>query len=169
MDKLIYTAMSGAKATMGQQQSVANNLANSATNGFRAELHRFRAVNVQSPALPTRAFVVDASIAADFRPGPLMKTDSPYDVAISGPGMFAVQGLDGAEAYTRNGSFNVDSEGVLRTNTGLQVLGDSGPVDWREMQQNASVRSLIAKAIPGLEAMEHVDRDRGGGDRDREP
>jgi flagellar basal-body rod protein FlgF len=128
MDKLIYTAMSGAKATMGQQQAVANNLANSSTTGFRAELHRLRAVEVQSPAAHTRAFVVDATVASDFRTGPLMKTDSPYDAAISGPGMFAVQGLDGAEAYTRNGSFNVDSEGILRTNTGLQVLGDSGPI-----------------------------------------
>jgi flagellar basal-body rod protein FlgF len=42
--------------------------------------------------------------------------------------MFAVQALDGSEGYTRNGSFNVDADGVLRTNTGLQVLGDSGPI-----------------------------------------
>ncbi|HSD36467.1 MAG TPA: flagellar basal-body rod protein FlgF [Rhodocyclaceae bacterium] len=128
MDKLIYTAMSGAKATMSQQNSVANNLANSTTTGFRAELHRFRSVNVQSAASPTRAFVVDASVASDFRTGPMIKTGSAYDAAIQGAGMFAVQARDGSEAYTRNGSFNVDADGVLRTNTGLQVLGDSGPI-----------------------------------------
>ncbi|MDB5813531.1 MAG: flgF [Rhodocyclales bacterium] len=128
MDRLIYTAMSGAKATMGQQTAVANNLANASTSGFRAEMHRFRAVNVQSPASPTRAFVVDDSVATDFRSGPMIKTDSPYDVAIHGDGMFVVQTPDGKEAYTRNGSFTVDANGVLRTNTGLAVVGDSGSI-----------------------------------------
>lgn len=128
MDKLIYTAMSGAKATMGQQAAVAHNLANATTTGFRAELHKFRAVDVQSAAAPTRAFVVDASVASDFRSGPMIKTGATYDAAIQGSGMFAVQTPDGSEAYTRNGSFNVDANGVLRTNTGLTVLGDSGPI-----------------------------------------
>jgi molybdopterin-dependent oxidoreductase alpha subunit len=48
----------------------------------------------------------------------------------------------------------------LLAELGQRVLGDSGPVNWREMQQHSSVRSLIAKAIPGLESLEHVDRDR---------
>jgi len=128
MDKLIYTAMSGAKATMSQQASVAHNLANTTTTGFRAELHRFRAVDVQSPASHTRAFVVDASMASDFRAGPMIKTGGTYDAAVSGAGMFVVQAQDGTEAYTRNGSFAVDANGVLRTNTGLAVVGDSGPI-----------------------------------------
>lgn len=128
MDKLIYTAMSGAKATMLQQAAVANNLANATTTGFRAEMHKFRAVDVQSPASRTRAFVVDASVASDFRSGPMIKTNGTYDVAVQGAGMFVVQAPDGSEAYTRNGNFSVDANGVLRTNTGLAVLGDSGPI-----------------------------------------
>ncbi|MDB5799291.1 MAG: flgF [Rhodocyclales bacterium] len=113
---------------MSQQTSVANNLANASTSGFRAELHRFRAVDIQSPVSHTRAFVVDDSVATDFRSGPMMKTDGAYDAAIQGAGMFAVQAPDGSEAYTRNGSFSVDTNGVLRTNTGLAVVGDSGPI-----------------------------------------
>lgn len=128
MDKLIYTAMSGAKATMGQQATVANNLANATTTGFRAQLNRFRAVDVQSSAMHTRAFVVDDTVATDFRSGPMIKTDNTYDVAIQGTGMFAVQTPDGREAYTRNGGFTVDTNGVLRTNAGLSVVGDSGPI-----------------------------------------
>jgi flagellar basal-body rod protein FlgF len=128
MDKLIYTAMSGAKATMGQQTAVANNLANATTTGFSAELHKFRAVEVQSPASHTRTFVVDASVASDFRAGPMVKTGGTYDVAIQGSGMLAVQAADGTEAYTRNGAFSVDSNGVLRTQSGLTVVGDSGPI-----------------------------------------
>ncbi|GAB4059406.1 flagellar basal-body rod protein FlgF [Uliginosibacterium sediminicola] len=128
MDKLIYTAMSGAKATMSQQTSVAHNLANATTTGFRAELHRFRAVNVQTPALPTRAFAVDASVSNDLSTGPLERTSAPYDVAINGNGWFVVQGADGKEAYTRNGHFTIDPEGVLRTTSGLAVMGDGGPI-----------------------------------------
>lgn len=128
MDKLIYTAMTGAKATMGQQTAVAHNLANAATTGFRSELHRLRAVQVQSEALPTRAFAVDASVASDFSSGPLQHTGRALDVAVSGRGWFAVRAPDGSEAYTRAGSFEVDANGVLRTRGGLDVLSEDGPI-----------------------------------------
>lgn len=128
MDRLIYTAMSGAKAVMQQQAAVAHNLANATTTGFREEMHRFRAVPIQSPAQPTRAFVVDASVSTNLTPGALIKTGAPFDVAVRGKGWFVVQGPDGKEAYTRNGSFSVDANGVLRTQNGWAVVGDSGPV-----------------------------------------
>ncbi|NSL55535.1 flagellar basal-body rod protein FlgF [Uliginosibacterium aquaticum] len=126
MDKLIYTAMTGAKATMGQQASVAHNLANASTVGFRAELHRLRAVQVQSEAQPTRAFVVDASVGSDFSSGPLNHTARPLDAAVNGQGWFTVLQPDGSEAYTRAGSFKIDDNGVLRTQGGLEVAGDGG-------------------------------------------
>lgn len=126
MDKLIYTAMTGAKATMGQQAAVAHNLANVSTTGFRAELHRLRAVQVQAPSMPTRAFVVDASVGNDFTPGPLQRTGSELDVAVNGKGWLAVTLPDGKEAYTRSGSFAIDANGVLRTQGGLGVAGDGG-------------------------------------------
>jgi len=128
MDKLIYTAMTGAKATMGQQAAVANNLANVSTTGFRSELHRLRAVPVQSEAMPTRAFVVDSSIGSDFSAGPLSQTGRSLDAAIAGAGWFAVSMPDGTEAYTRSGSFKLDENGVLRTQGGLEVVGDAGQI-----------------------------------------
>lgn len=128
MDKLIYTAMTGAKATMGQQAAVANNLANASTTGFRAELHRLRAVQVQSDALPTRAFVVDATVATDYTPGPLLHTGRSLDVAVNGKGWLAVTLPDGSEAYTRSGSLEIDENGVLRSQNGLEVAGDGGPL-----------------------------------------
>ncbi|WP_018610385.1 flagellar basal-body rod protein FlgF [Uliginosibacterium gangwonense] len=128
MDRLIYTAMTGAKATMGQEAAVAHNLANATTTGFRAEVHRLRAVPVQSQALPSKAFVVDASIGADYTPGTIVQTGRSLDAAINGKGWFAVQMADGSEAYTRSGSFTIDAEGVLRTRSGLEVVGDSGPI-----------------------------------------
>ncbi|MEN3112161.1 flagellar basal-body rod protein FlgF [Uliginosibacterium paludis] len=128
MDKLIYTAMTGAKATMGQQAAVANNLANVSTTGFRAELHRLRAVPVQSEALPTRAFVVDSTTGSDFTSGPMSQTGRSLDAAINGSGWFAVSLPDGSEAYTRSGCFKLDENGILRTQGGLEVVGDSGQI-----------------------------------------
>ncbi len=128
MDRLIYTAMTGAKGTMDQQAAVAHNLANVNSTGFRAELHKLRAVEVQTEALRTRAFTVDASIANDFTEGPLQFTGRPYDVALAGKGWLAVQMPDGTEAYTRNGSLEVSANGVLQTRDGRPVLGDGGPI-----------------------------------------
>ncbi|MBV2263676.1 MAG: flagellar basal-body rod protein FlgF [Thauera sp.] len=128
MDRLIYTAMTGAKGTMDQQAAVAHNLANVNATGFRAELHKLRAVEVQTEALHTRAFTVDASVANDFTEGPLQFTGRPFDVALAGKGWLAVQMADGSEAYTRNGSLAVSANGVLQTRDGRPVLGDGGPV-----------------------------------------
>ncbi|MBS0370443.1 MAG: flagellar basal-body rod protein FlgF [Proteobacteria bacterium] len=128
MDRLIYTAMTGASSTMGQEASVAHNMANATSTGFKAELHRLRAVPVQNALLPTRAFVVDASVSDDFSSGALQSTGRGLDMAIQGKGWFAVQLPDGTEAYTRNGSFEVSPNGVLQTRSGLPVLGNGGPI-----------------------------------------
>lgn len=128
MDKLIYVAMTGAKHLMLRQENIAHNLANADTPGFRAELSAFRSAPAIGDGLPTRAFAVDSTIGADFAPGPIKQTGRPLDVAIQGAGWLAVQAPDGTEAYTRNGSFVTDANGVLQTAGGLSVLSDAGPI-----------------------------------------
>jgi flagellar basal-body rod protein FlgF len=132
MDRLIYTAMTGASQTLNRQAAVAHNLANVSTTGYRAEEHRLRAVQVQSNAiqkgLPTRAFVVDASTHTDFASGPMLYTGRNFDLAVQGSGWMAVQTPDGGEAYTRNGNFELNVNGVLQTRNGLPVQGDGGPI-----------------------------------------
>ena len=128
MDRLIYTAMTGAKGTMDQQAAVAHNLANATSTGFRAELHKLRAVEVQTDAMRTRSFTVDASVANNFDQGALQRTGRAYDVALQGKGWLAVQMPDGSEAYTRNGSLDVSANGILQTHDGKPVLGYGGPV-----------------------------------------
>lgn len=128
MDKLIYTAMSGAKHIFGRQASVAHNLANAVSTGFRAEEHRLRAVPVVSESQPTRVFAVDASVANDMTPGPITQTGRQLDVAVQGQGWLALALPDGSEAYTRNGSLEVNVNGVLQTKNGIPVQGDGGPV-----------------------------------------
>jgi flagellar basal-body rod protein FlgF len=128
MDRLIYTAMTGAKHALEQQATTSNNLANATTTGFRAQIDQFRAVPVQGAILPTRAFVVDSTTGSDFRAGAIQQTGRDLDVAVQGDGWISVQAADGSEAYTRNGSLKMDENGVLLTGSGLTVLGDGGPL-----------------------------------------
>jgi flagellar basal-body rod protein FlgF len=128
MDRLIYTAMTGARQVLEQQTTVSNNLANASTTGFRAQVDAFRAAPVSGPALATRTQVQDATVAADFTPGPVQQTGRDLDLALQGKGWFTVQGADGKEAYTRSGALKVSANGILQTQNGLTVLGDGGPL-----------------------------------------
>ncbi|HXU93137.1 MAG TPA: flagellar basal-body rod protein FlgF [Gallionella sp.] len=128
MDRLIYTAMTGASHVLQQQAAVSENLSNANTPGFRATLSTFRAVPLVGEGLPTRTFVVDSTAGSDFTPAAYQPTGRELDVAVNGAGWLAVQGPDGKEAYTRNGSFQVTPNGVLQTRTGLNVVGDAGPI-----------------------------------------
>jgi len=128
VDRMIYLSMSGAKATMQRQDTLANNLANVSTTGFRAELQAFRAVPVQGSGASTRVFSLETTTGYDSTPGPVAATGRNLDVAVRGDSWLAVQALDGTEAYTRAGSLDLSSDGTLVTRAGLQVLGDGGPI-----------------------------------------
>ncbi len=128
MDRLVYTAMTGASHILQQQAAVSENLANNNTPGFRAAINTFRSVPLVGEGLATRVFVVDSTAGADFTPGSMQPTGRDLDVAIDGKGWIAVQAPDGKESYTRNGSFQVTPNGILQTRSGLNVLGDNGPI-----------------------------------------
>ena len=87
-----------------------------------------RAVPVVGDGLPTRTFVVDATVGSDFRAGAIQQTGRDLDVAIQGDGWISVERPDGSEGYTRHGSLKVNENGVLQTQDGLNVLGDGGPI-----------------------------------------
>jgi flagellar basal-body rod protein FlgF len=128
MDRMIYLSMAGAKATMQRQDVLANNLANSSTVGFRAELHAFRAVPVQGSGASTRVYALESTPGYDDSAGVVANTGRNLDVAMRGNAWLAVQGLDGTEAYTRGGALDVSADGTLMTRNGLTVLGDGGPI-----------------------------------------
>jgi flagellar basal-body rod protein FlgF len=128
VDRSLYVAMTGAGQTLAAQASVAHNLANANTTGFRAEMAAFRSVPVQGPGQPTRINAVSQGLGVDFSPGAQMATGRDLDVAVRGAGWIAVQAPDGSEAYTRAGDLTIDSEGVLTTAAGHPVLGDGGPI-----------------------------------------
>lgn len=136
MDRMIYLSMSGAKASLARQDVLANNLANVSTNGFRAEMAAFRAVPIRGDGASTRAFALETTIGHSLDAGPITSTGRNLDVAMKDKAWLAVQALDGTEAYTRAGAMQVNAEGVLVLNNGLQVLGDGGPIT---IPPNASV------------------------------
>lgn len=128
MDRLIYTAMTGAKHILEQQATTAHNLANATTTGFKAQIDSFRAVPILGDGMPTRAFVVDASVGTDYRSGSIQQTGRDLDIAVQGAGWIAVQRPDGSEGYTRNGALKINEYGQLQTLNGLNVMGDGGPI-----------------------------------------
>jgi len=137
MDRVIYLAMAGAKATMQRQDVVANNLANASTTGFRAELTAFRAVPVRGDGASTRVYSLESTPGYNAEAGPVSSTGRNLDVAMKGNAWLTVQGSDGTEAYTRFGALDVSPEGQLVTRTGLTVLGDGGPIS---VPANATVQ-----------------------------
>lgn len=126
MDHIIYTSMTGAGAAVQRQAVLANNLANAGTQGFRAGLSVFRAVPLQGDGAATRVFAIEATAGHDDTPGPVQRSGRNLDAMAQGQAWFAVQGPDGAEAYTRAGSFEVSAGGQLQTATGLALLSDAG-------------------------------------------
>lgn len=130
MDHIIYTSMTGANAAASRQAVLANNLANVSTNGFRAEMSTFRSVPLNGPGSSTRVFALEATAGHLDTPGPVQRTGRNLDAMAQGNAWFTVQGLDGTEAHTRSGAFEVSSTGTLVNSIGLPVLSDGGaPID----------------------------------------
>lgn len=127
MDRVLYIASNGAARIVEQQSTIANNLANVNTNGFREQLAIYRSVPVipQAGELPTRVSTVTSTPGSHFRQGVMAETGYALDNAIAGDGWFAVQTPDG-EAYTRAGDFAVNDENQLVTKTGLPVISEDG-------------------------------------------
>ena len=125
MDRMIYTALSGARAAMDRQQVLSNNLANVNTTGFRAEMASFTAKEVKGDGLQTRSHGLEVTLGYNDTAGPVQTTGRALDVAAQGKAMFAIQGLDGTEAYTRAGSLNVAADGTLVGHMGLPMLSSN--------------------------------------------
>ncbi|BDU50225.1 flagellar basal-body rod protein FlgF [Haliovirga abyssi] len=141
----IYTSASGMIAQMERQDTIANNLANVNTTGFKKdqsvikqfpELMLYRKddekeiTNFGETSILTKigALGTGASLEGvytEFSQGSLEKTDNNLDFAISGDGLFAVESK-GSVKLTRSGDFALSPEGYLITKNGEKVLGSSG-------------------------------------------
>lgn len=128
MDRLVYTAMSGLRSQMAAQSTIANNIANASTIGFRAERVSFDRLVLQGSGLETRQLAAEEVQDFDRRAGTIVQTARPLDVAVTSASWIAVQAADGSEAYTRRGDLSVAASGVLETGDGFPVMGSGGPI-----------------------------------------
>jgi flagellar basal-body rod protein FlgF len=126
MDKLIFTAVSGAERLLRSQQVHANNLANLDTAGFRASMEVAGNKELGGFGFDDRHLSTMQSDTVSTRAGTVRETGRPLDVAIGGKGYLAVQYGDG-EAYTRSGEIEIDANGALSVR-GRPLLGEGGPI-----------------------------------------
>jgi flagellar basal-body rod protein FlgG len=136
--RALSIAATGMQAQQTNVETIANNLANMNTTGFkqqRAEFEDLLYQNVLTPGSQTSdagtfapngiqigAGVKTSAIYRINTQGDLQSTGNPYDVAVQGAGYFQIQQPDGTNAYTRSGNFSTSAQGQLVTQDGLLVL-----------------------------------------------
>jgi flagellar basal-body rod protein FlgF/flagellar basal-body rod protein FlgG len=132
MNSGYYAACTGLIARTEALDTIANNLANVSTAGFRASHNVFSSLLVAhgDPDLSVlnqdaNDYGVLSGTRLDTSQGSLVPTGNELDLAVQGPGYFAVQTADGT-LYTRGGSFRVSPLSKLITAAGDPVLGDGG-------------------------------------------
>jgi flagellar basal-body rod protein FlgF len=148
MDRLVNTALTAMRGAMARQASIANNLANANTVGFRAEIANAETRWIQGESFDTRAQASEQVIAADMAQGAVTETGNPLDVALDGDALLTVQAPDGSEAYTRRGDLKVSDSGLLTTGDGLPVLGEGGPVILPQMDSVSIAKDGSIWGVP---------------------
>lgn len=125
MENAILIGLSQQTALRRNLDIIAHNLANMETVAYKSErplFHTFLApVRDANGDQDSAKFVNDYGMVRNTTEGTLRRTSNPLDVAIDGPGYFAVATDDG-EGYTRNGHFRIDQEGKLSTSDGNAIL-----------------------------------------------
>ncbi len=125
------TALSGVKAASTDLNIIGNNIANSATIGFKTSRAEFADVFTsigQGVKLSTTA--------QQFTQGNIAFTDNPLDLAVSGKGFFQLAG-NGETVYSRAGNFKLDFDGNVVNNDGLSIMA-------RQADNNGTITGAIA-------------------------
>jgi len=124
MQSSLYVALSGQLALHRRLETIARNVANASSAGFRAEQVKFESLVSRVPLQPV-AFASTGKSYLSRAPGELIRTDAPLDVAIEGDGWLAIQTPSGI-VYTRDGRMRMTEAGDLQTITGYPVLDVGG-------------------------------------------
>jgi flagellar basal-body rod protein FlgF/flagellar basal-body rod protein FlgG len=134
MDSGFYAACAALMARSQALDLVANNLANTSTPGFRGQHNIFRsflatASGHQGSGLnrAVNDFGISGGSQMDLTEGNLEHTGNDLDFGVQGPGFFQIQTANGP-VYTRNGNFQVSTQGQLMTSQGDPVMGDQGVI-----------------------------------------
>jgi flagellar basal-body rod protein FlgF len=123
--------MVAAAARADQLDSIADNLANAQTPGYKASRPAFqsflppRGIAPGAQGSQDKIFAAAVATGTDLSDGPVMTTDNPLDIIPEGQSFLSVKTVTGQVAYTRNGKLNVTADGALVAD-GRPVLGESG-------------------------------------------
>jgi flagellar basal-body rod protein FlgF len=112
----IYNLIDGSLTQQLRFETIANNMANINTNGFKKNIISFN-----------QALEMNSTSKADFMQGPVRYTGNELDVALDSKGFFKIQTGNGIR-YTRDGAFTLDENGTLVTLNGDSVIGQNGPI-----------------------------------------
>ncbi|MBI2235062.1 MAG: flagellar basal-body rod protein FlgF [Micavibrio aeruginosavorus] len=171
MENAIYTGMSRAIALQRDMDTLANNIANMNTPGFRAQYMMYSEYVEKEKGMPDPlSMVLDYGQWMSNKPGAMQLTENPTDAALQGPGFFGVQGPDGETMYTRSGSFAVNVNGDLVSAEGNPILNNGGspiniPADTTEIRiaedgtisnQDGEIARLMVKEFDNINDLEPV-------------
>ena len=151
MNSGLYGACAGLMARTQALDTIAANVANSSSAGFRGEENVFGTVLAEAgrhgrmSALnkATNSFSQIGDTQIDTTQGVITRTGNDLDLAIEGPGYFKVESATGT-AYTRDGHFHSDANGRLVTDTGEPVLGDGGEIRLPKGKVSISANGTIS-------------------------
>ncbi len=136
MNQALWIAKTGLDAQQTKMSNISNNLANAGTTGYKRSrvifadllyqnVRQAGAQSSQDTELPSGLMVGTGvrTVATEkiFTQGNLQRTDNQLDMAIQGRGFFQILMPDGSEAYTRDGTFQIDDQGQLVTSGGFQL------------------------------------------------
>jgi flagellar basal-body rod protein FlgF len=124
MQSSLYVGLSAQVTMQRRLETIANNVANISTAGFRAEAIKFESLLSRTAAHST-AFATTGENFISRASGPVIKTDSALDVAVIGTGWLAFSAPAGI-VYTRDGRMRISADGELQTTTGRPLLDSSG-------------------------------------------
>jgi flagellar basal-body rod protein FlgG len=162
MIRALYTAASGMSAQQANLDTVANNLANSATAGFRRRRLQFEDMiyqNMITPGSPQTQQTTSAGLQIGLgtrsaatevimTQGDYNQTSNTYDIAIQGSGFFQISRPDGTIGYTRAGNFHPTNQGQLVTADGDPVL-PSITIPSNAKDVMISQYGVVSATIPG--------------------
>ncbi len=125
MDKALYVAMTGARASLQAQGTVSHNIANTDTPGFKEALANTEAFAVRGQGFASRVDAVHVDAGFNRRQGAQHITGNPLDLSLQAGSWLTVQAPGGGEAYTRGAALSLTPNGQLVTAGGHAVLDEN--------------------------------------------
>lgn len=125
MDKALYVAMTGARASLQAQGTVSHNIANTDTPGFKEALANTEAFAIRGQGFASRVDAIHVDAGFNRRVGAQHITGNPLDLSLQAGSWLAVQAPGGGEAYTRGAALSLTPNGQLVTAGGHAVLDEN--------------------------------------------